>query len=680
MPDRLSEYLEAKEQLMRLSAKKKLTAVIFAAARVPLEEATPAVFDCFNVGFNVAAADLGAWLGLADPTTTDPPALASAKLALQLEDIPEKRFLAIPSAALRVLLLTIAACPIKPNPYDEEHNTTTLLRTARVMESLDNPVHMQYRCGRIMTALSALAGAAQHFGNRMARLTKDVVGTTMSLLLQGRRGGLSGAALDFLYKKGVTLNAKQTNDVFADSSKLVSPTGIWPNADDGSRPLVIRTGDNVDIKPDEHFVLTNVITLGMTLTRDEATSLRDGFATMPRVSPVADVGSLEMTDADQAALRQWTTVPHCLLALWAAVRMRQAGYDAEAGGRDCDPETAAALPQEHPVGTTVEFDAKHRVMSGIVRAYATPHYTIDVLSDDGRERAQFGVHSTCVRRTSSGAAVRAAAPAVAHAFIDSNPDGLDPIAFQHRSVPFQPSEWVATGLTQAHSKHKEATASMHAADAAKTADLDKGGAWCCDFEFFIPLCAMFWTRGKCVLPVPAWGHLAKSVVGSTIHFHELEFFGPLANAAGIQSGSPQYNKLLLKLRNIRNSCKFFCAAHFALLVAVASKYLAANGSAKLPCLGGRSVEDVLLNPPTDASASGVRSEIIINEHMRGVGVVWRDGEEGGIVNEFETWVSQQQGQVPTTPAAPAAPAAPTVPAAAQGRPRRSQPRVNSTTQ
>ncbi len=182
-------------------------------------------------------------------------------------------------------------------------------------------------------------------------------------------------------------------------------------------------------------MLTNVITLG---------------TTMPRVSPVADVGSLQIADDDQAALRQWTTVPHCLLALWAQVRMRQAGYDAEAGGRNCDPETAAALPQEHPVGATVEFDAKHRVMSGIVRAYATPHYTIDVLS---RERARFGVHSTCVRRTSSGAAAAPAvamafaAPALAMAFIDSNPDGLDPIAFQHRSVPFQTSEWVATGLT-----------------------------------------------------------------------------------------------------------------------------------------------------------------------------------------------------------------------------------------
>jgi hypothetical protein len=272
-----------------------------------------------------------------------------------------------------MLLLTTAACPI--TEYDEEHSTTTLLRTARVMESLDNPVHLQYRCGRIMTALSALAGAASIW----ERLTKDVVGTTMSLMLQGRRGGLSGAALDFLYKKGVTLNAKQTNDVFADSSKLVSPdssklvspTGTWPNADDGSRPLVIRTGDNVDISPDEHFVLTNVITLGMTLTRDEVTSLRDGFALMLRVSPVADVGSLEMTDDDQAALRQWTTVPHCLLALWAAVRMRQVGYDAEAVSLVCDPETAAALPREHPVGATVEFDAKHLVMSGIVRAYAT---------------------------------------------------------------------------------------------------------------------------------------------------------------------------------------------------------------------------------------------------------------------------------------------------------------------
>jgi hypothetical protein len=532
--DRLAAYLAAKRREIECASRKKLTAAIFRAANVSPEEATPAVMDAHNVALHVIGADFGTWADMCDPASTESPIERDAKRAFQVQQDAVKRFNAISSPAVRVHFMTLAAVPVLTHVYDDEHNMSSVIRADRVLKSLNDPSDMRARCARLMAAIAAIVGAAQLHGGTLTRLAPEEAFATMLLVLDGRRGGVSAATLDQLRLMGMTMGSKRTQQVMAYAAKLVRATFVWEPSADGSRPMAAHTADNMDMKPDHHYILTNLVLLGMMMTAEEVRAFTEGFATLPDIDAGVDLGMMEKTPAEEAALEQCTTIPHCILALWAAVRLRRDGFDSaektEDVARDLDPE------QLHAAGALVAFDSQHRTLQGSIVSFESPHYAISVPAGDGRAR-EYSVHANNVRAAAQPAAAAeaartagtarprtgdvarrrkppagpaaAAAPAASARESDrareqiptlssntksaGNPDGLDPFAAGAR-FGYDPTESLATSVTRAHSKHRDATASMYKADAATTRDFDGGAApWSVDFEFYVSLFMLFWT-------------------------------------------------------------------------------------------------------------------------------------------------------------------------------------------
>ena len=108
---------------------------------------------------------------------------------------------------------------------------------------------------------------------------------------------------------------------------------------------------------------------------------------------------------------------------------------------------------------------------------------------------------------------------------------------------------------------------------------------------------------------------------------------------GISPDSPAYRKLVTNGSNIRALLKLFAAADCAIRVATGSRFLVEKGSERLPALGGLTIEEVLRQVKgQDYSAYlHIRAEVIVDEHMRAVGVQWSEQEEA-IVAAFQEWV------------------------------------------
>ena len=211
-----------------------------------MDNATPAVWDAFHVAFHLAAADFATWENTTKPDPTPTQGEREAGFALQTDDDAIGRFLGIPSACLRVLFLTMASVPAVTRSFDEARAGAPVVRSARVMRGTEDADTFERRCARLLTALSALTQAMQLGCGRLARLMPDMIFTTMELCLDGRRGGVSGDALNHMHKKGITKGAGPTRSIMHKTARLVRPEIFFAPSVDGCVPMTIHTGDNMD--------------------------------------------------------------------------------------------------------------------------------------------------------------------------------------------------------------------------------------------------------------------------------------------------------------------------------------------------------------------------------------------------------------------------------------------------
>ena len=262
-----------------------------------------------------------------------------------------------------------------------------------------------------------------------------------------------------MHGRGITKGASPTRLIMDKAARLVCPETFFAPSDDGCVPMtIIHTGDNMDLKPNNHYILTAVMTVGSTLSAAHSPSKAGWFAAMPPVDTAAGLRGIQMTASDEAALDRWTTQPHtirhcAIRALRTAAVMRASGFDKR---DDASDEIAAAAgppvqPRRFADGVMVSILAEHRTMDGIVRGYVAPHYTLHVLM--GARTRTYRVHASNVERArqtapaqgqgggaapaqgQGGGAVprRRTAAAAGTAPVDpNNPDRLDPFGLNQR--------------------------------------------------------------------------------------------------------------------------------------------------------------------------------------------------------------------------------------------------------
>ena len=82
------------------------------------------------------------------------------------------------------------------------------------------------------------------------------------------------------------------------AARLVRPEIFFAPSDDGCVPMTIHTGDNMDLEPNNHYILTAVMTVGSTLSAAQSAAFKAGFAAMPPVDSAADLRGVQMTASD----------------------------------------------------------------------------------------------------------------------------------------------------------------------------------------------------------------------------------------------------------------------------------------------------------------------------------------------------------------------------------------------
>ena len=116
-----------------------------------------------------------------------------------------------------------------------------------------------------------------------------------------------------MHGRGITKGASPTRLIMDKAARLVCPETFFAPSDDGCVPMtIIHTGDNMDLKPNNHYILTAVMTVGSTLSAAHSPSKAGWFAAMSPVDTAAGLRGIQMTASDEAALDRWTTQPHTI--------------------------------------------------------------------------------------------------------------------------------------------------------------------------------------------------------------------------------------------------------------------------------------------------------------------------------------------------------------------------------
>ena len=87
----------------------------------------------------------------------------------------------------------------------------------------------------------------------------------------------------------------------AAAAKRVRAAFLIPQEQAGGRRMAVHTGDNVDLRGDNHYLLTCLVVIGMVLTPEEVTTFNDGIRNMPTVDTAVDLAAVQMTADDDAA-------------------------------------------------------------------------------------------------------------------------------------------------------------------------------------------------------------------------------------------------------------------------------------------------------------------------------------------------------------------------------------------
>ena len=109
------------------------------------------------------------------------------------------------------------------------------------------------------------------------------------------------------------MHAKAARQVIEKASKIVTAMTLFPASAEGSIPLAVHTGDNLDFSGDHHYLLTTLIMLGMTLSKTEAEQFASGFGdNLPKLDVKKDLDGINMTEKDLEMVDQWTTIVRAL--------------------------------------------------------------------------------------------------------------------------------------------------------------------------------------------------------------------------------------------------------------------------------------------------------------------------------------------------------------------------------
>ena len=550
---------------------KRVTQEIFKAAGVPLEEWRSAkLCETFHVAANILSVDLAHWANMAKREADDDAEVVDVAQMLgctQASD-PIAAFQAIPSGSLKVFLLTLSSVQYL---HDTPGNLHHAFDTARTIKNLQDHRKLAKRCLRLLAIISQLAKATQSKGG-LVELQPHQLHFALLLILDN--GGLKDESIDRLSRHGVCDSAHEARAAIKVASGLIN-AGIFRN-DGDDQEAILYAADNADIHKygvEHNFVAVCAIQLGWTLTKDETDEVTQGFKDMPEPS-MEHCSDIAMSAADDAALTEMTLHPVNILALWHAAALLSAVDRASEAGSD----SAAPMDTDELVvrGATVDFNKSGIPRQGTVTQVEGDTCMIAVDTSDGDST----VYTTPVAKVK----VVVESSTTEDIFMQlpkTHPiPGPPPPPFGVHK--FKGSLTLTTDvLTEVSSKHKEASWQVLRSIAHSSKHLNEmWQAITVDFEFYIYIALSFFISGLFIIPIIAFGHLAKCAAASMFTYYEFFYFRTLCAAAGLQPGTPKFAKLM-KCTHISESLKALNQHQLALRIALGSEFLKDVGGKKL---------------------------------------------------------------------------------------------------
>ena len=321
-----------------------------------------------------------------------------------------------------------------------------------------------------------------------------------------------------------------------------------------------------------NFIAVCVTLLGFTITDDDVTALDAGFSSMPEVSTTHCASMLPDGDNDKTSFDMQALHPINLYALGLAATKLKLATSRHVDTHADQGTPAAVPPADAPFvacESTVRFKVYGIEKEGSVRAVRDTECVCVCECDDG-DTEEYTVSLAGVRPVIDLSGSSEAAPPPPRAPAAPEPeDGVSATRFK-----FPPSYCLTTEvLTNVSSKNKHAARELVQSIHACSQKLNPGAkAVSADFEFypFIALC--FFLSGLAIIPIIAFGHLAKCCATSMLKFYEKFFAAALLGATGITTNTPKSNKVFAGT-HIRKTIKVLNQQQLALRISLAEKWL-----------------------------------------------------------------------------------------------------------
>ena len=584
-PERNCTGNPSHDSLLRQLPEKEVTQQIFKAAGVPPGDyRSPKLCEAMHCAADILSVDLAYWGRTVKRDGADEQAGDAADLAKMLgcsqANDPVAAFRAVPSEALKVFLLTL--CSVQYVHDTPGKPKRSAFDTGRTIKNLQDHKKLAKRCLRLLTIISQLAKATQSKGGLVA-LQPHQLHFALVMILDN--GGLKDDSINRLSDHGVCDSADAARVAIKVASGMID-AGIL-KTDGPDHVAHLYAADNADIHKygvEHNFVAVCVILLGWTLTEDDKDEMTRGLESMPKPS-MDHCPAMAMSGADDSAIKRMTTHPVNILALRTAAAVPLANIDIDNGSA---ADSAGAVPapmdtDEVAVDCAVEFVTFGILRRGTVTAVDDGGMcTIAVRSDDG-DSTGYTVSAANVQvvasesSTAGGVQTRETHRAASPRLFPGPPE---PSSEEHT---FGASLTLTVDvLTSVSSKHKEATWEVLQSISRCSKSLnDQWQAVTTDFEFYIHIALAFFIVGLYIVPIIAFGHLAKCAAASMFTYYEKFFVLPLFAAMGLKMDSPKLNKYM-KCTHISESLKALNKMQLALRIALCAEFLEEVGHKTLP--------------------------------------------------------------------------------------------------